>query len=509
MPRRKTKEEFIADAILKHGGEFDYSNVIYIGNKNKVVIICSIHGEFLLRPNDHLNGIKCKKCSGNYSLTSEEFILESKKLYGEKFKYITTNYVNSKTNITIECPNHGKITINPRLHLTNGNGCNKCTKEIMGKSRQTTKSEFINRSKKVHKNKYSYTEVQYNKAGEKVKITCLKHGIFEQTPESHMAGHGCPSCGYDLVSIKTRTGGKQFIERCQTKHNYKYNYENTNYTTGTHKISIVCPRHGAFKQIAANHLSGSGCPKCKAEKHRVEKCLTTEEFITRAKIIHGNRYDYSNTIYKTSREKVTIICREHGLFQQSAGLHMTGSNCTKCTGQFMNTDYFIEKALKVHKGIYDYSKVKYLGNDKYVEIVCKEHGVFTQTPHCHLRGGGCPVCASSLGELKIYNLLTLKNIEFKPQKHFKGCVYKNTLPFDFYIPPLELLIEFHGRQHYEYIEHFHKNIKGFEKRKLKDKIKKNYAEANHKFLCIPYWDFQNIEEILENELKALDTASTL
>ena len=126
------------------------------------------------------------------------------------------------------------------------------------------------------------------------------------------------------------------------------------------------------------------------------KKLTQEEFIARAKEVHGDKYDYSKVAYKNSSVKVCIVCPEHGEFWQNPSQHLSGVGCPKCAGKGKTREDFIEKATVVHNGKYDYSKVVYKGVDKKVCIICPEHGEFWQQPNLHLKGCGCPKCSGNV-----------------------------------------------------------------------------------------------------------------
>lgn len=122
------------------------------------------------------------------------------------------------------------------------------------------------------------------------------------------------------------------------------------------------------------------------------KKLTTEEFIERANKRHNFKYDYSKTEYIGSTLKTCIICKTHGEFWQRPHNHLKGQGCPKCSGNYMNTEYFIECSKKVHGNKYDYSLVDYTGKDIKVKIICPTHGIFEQRAGDHLRGHGCPLC---------------------------------------------------------------------------------------------------------------------
>ena len=127
--------------------------------------------------------------------------------------------------------------------------------------------------------------------------------------------------------------------------------------------------------------------------------LTTEEFIKKARVVHGDKYDYSKVEYVNNQTKVCIICKEHGEFWQRPLDHLKGHECSEC-GKIKNVESrkktiekFIDEAREVHGDKYDYSNVKYENTSTKVCIICKEHGEFWQAPYTHLNGHGCPKCA--------------------------------------------------------------------------------------------------------------------
>jgi len=151
-------------------------------------------------------------------------------------------------------------------------------------------------------------------------ITCQIHGDFQQDAGAHLKGSGCPQCA---IAVKSQ---EKFTEHAKAVHKDVYDYPNTKYVTARKKIIIECRKHGGFSQTPTNHLRGSGCPKCAREKGR----STTEQFIISCQNIHRNLYDYSKTLYSTSKEPVIIICSRHGEFRQKAENHLSGSGCPKC-----------------------------------------------------------------------------------------------------------------------------------------------------------------------------------
>ena len=121
---------------------------------------------------------------------------------------------------------------------------------------------------------------------------------------------------------------------------------------------------------------------------------TTQQLIQQFKKTHGDRYDYSLVEYVRSTEKVTIICRKHGAFEQLPNMHRKGQGCAACMydGKRSTLSDILIKFKEAHGDRYDYSLVKYKNIDTKVNIICKEHGIFRQSPYHHQRGNGCPKC---------------------------------------------------------------------------------------------------------------------
>ena len=131
------------------------------------------------------------------------------------------------------------------------------------------------------------------------------------------------------------------------------------------------------------------------------KALSVEQFIYRAQGVHGTTYDYSLASYINSKTQVEIICKEHGSFWQVPSSHLKGCGCPAHWSNTLKTTFqFLENAKKVHDTVYDYSLVMYITAKTKVEIICKEHGSFWQTPSHHLTGHGCPSCGGGFNPLK-------------------------------------------------------------------------------------------------------------
>ena len=302
-------------------------------------------------------------------LTTEEFIRRSKEKFGDKFDYLKTEYIDSKSKIIINCPEHDELRVRPSDHLNSITGCRLCGIYLL----KDTKNDFISKAEAVHKNTYDYSKVNYKKSLIPVTIICRKHGDFKQPPSRHLQGHGCPKCAYIIRGNTQR--------------------------------------------------------------------LSNNEFISKARDIHGDTYKYSKVDYKSSYKRVTIICPTHGEFKQK--------------------------------------------------------------PLDHLNGCGCQKCSSSKGERAVERFLIDNQIEFESQKKFNDCRIELPLPFDFYIPSKNMCIEFDGEQHYKgwWKNNPDKRRASLIKIRKRDAIKNNYCkEKSIQLLRIPYYEIDRIEEILSEEL---------
>lgn len=351
---------------------------------------------------------------------------------------------------------------------------------------------FIQKAKNIHNNKYNYDKVKYINSKEKVIITCPFHGDFYQIPNSHLNGKGCSKC-----SGKNKLTTEEFIQKARTIHGDKYDYTGTIYMTAKTPVQINCSIHGPFHQIPNNHTQGSGCPFCISRNIK-----DTEEFIRRAKVIHSDKYDYNKSIFIDGKSKVIISCKIHGDFEQSASEHIRGRGCPMCNkGINLTLEEFIQKAKQIHGNKYNYSKFIYMNSHTKGIIICSDHGEFLITPNNHINHKqGCSKCSFSKGELVLEEIFKKYNIKAESQYNIPEMV--NNYKIDFYLPEYRLLIEFHGKQHYEYIPFFHDGNYTFEDQKNRDNMvrdaairwKYGYLEFNYKQLN--YMTKEQFEEIV-------------
>lgn len=282
-----------------------------------------------------------------------------------------------------------------------------------------------------------------------------------------------------------------FIEKAIAVHGKKYDYSLVDYAGNKIKIKIICPIHAIFEQTPDNHLHNHGCSKC------VGLYMDNNLFIKKSVIIHKSKYDYSLVNYINDSTPIKIICPIHGIFTQSPHAHLNGSGCPKCVGFNKTTEVFISEAKLIHGNKYDYSLVEYTSATNKIKIICNKHGIFEQKPNKHLNGNGCKYCFESKGEIKIVRFLDDNNVEYVREKRFKNC--KNLLPllFDFYLPNQNLLIEYDGEQHFKSINYWGGDI-GFKSRQINDEIKNKFANENSiNLLRIKFSEINKVNQILK------------
>jgi G:T-mismatch repair DNA endonuclease (very short patch repair protein) len=342
-------------------------------------------------------------------------------------------------------------------------------------TKKSTTVEFVKKAREIHGDKYDYSCVEYKTAHEKVKIKCNIHGFFYQKSYIHLQNHGCSKCANILVSKKLQVNHEDFVKKANKIHKNKYKYPDP-YLGNKKKIKILCPKHGEIMQTPENHLLGSGCGKCSG---RYKKSI--KDFIKDAKKIHGEKYDYSLANYKNNKEKINIVCKKHGLFRQTPNEHLNKKGCKKCSYEkrFCSLDSFVQKAQKVHGNKYDYSLTNYTNSKEKINIVCKKHGLFKQTPKVHLEGSGCQKCSFvitriSKNQQTIYDYI-LKAISPNAKLEYKITVQSKIFHVDIFIPETNTVVEYYG-------DYWHCNPKKYDA---------NYFHPHKKMYAKDIWKCDN------------------
>lgn len=291
----------------------------------------------------------------------------------------------------------------------------------------------------------------------------------------------------------------KFISKSNIRHSNKYDYSLVNYVNSITKVEIICSEHGSFLVRPDAHVRKVGCPICNGGVK-----YDNLTFIDKCVELRGNDYLYDKVDYKNSTTKVLIGCKDHGYFNIRPANFLSGQGCSKCGGVYKRTiDEFKILSNRVHGDSYDYSLVDYQNNKTKVEIICKNHGEFYQSPKDHLRGSGCKLCVSSKGEELVESILKSFGLEYEREFKFKDClgISGMVLPFDFYLNKLNLIIEYDGRQHYESVSKFGGDL-ALKNLKLNDNIRNIWCfNKNIKLIRIRY---NNIVSDLDNLYSYID-----
>ena len=383
-------------------------------------------------------------------------------------------------------------------------------------SKKLSFNEFLKRAKNLYQDKYVYLfdehwwQINYkSKLKTKIKFK-FKDLIIKQRVKEHLDGR-IPSI---IHNYKTR---KEILKILKTKFpNYNYSLitqewwqENYKGLTQT-RIPIIIDEKIKYRYLKE---------LLNRQKIKIFK-LTREDFLKKAKEIHGNEYNYSlitkewwqKNYEKIKKTKIPIICKKHGVFYQTVFSHLqTKAGCQKCgieksthelnKKKRISFNDFKNRFYQIHDKFYfnfdeQWWEKNYKNTYTKIPLICPDHGEFFVTINMALQGTGCSKCNESKGERKIRKYLEENNINYKYQYPIKIKNRKKSLYFDFYLPEQNIAIEYDGIFHYE--DHPKQPLEITKKR---DELKNQYCKENNiKLIRIPYWEYDNIEKILEKEV---------
>lgn len=328
----KTTESFICKGSLIHDNFYTYPRTVYTKNSIEVTITCPIHGDFNQLPSNHLMGMGCRECGyekprnhsgvvysskdASSTTNSGRFFSQMLQMYGDTYEFSKFIYKGSVIAGVVICKFHGEFNKKP-CALLDGYGCKHCSHE----ARLLPTNEYIDKVNIIHNFLYTYGMTKYTGCQQYITVTCNIHGDFDISAASHLNGQGCQRCA-NKVSWTTDT----FISESMLVHNNFYTYPRTEYTGADKYVTITCPIHGDFDQMAKTHLDGSQCMQCCNDGQR----KTTEQFIFEARQVHGDTYLYPKVDYSNRTTPITICCRTHGDFNQLPYHHLQGSGCRQC-----------------------------------------------------------------------------------------------------------------------------------------------------------------------------------
>ena len=247
----------------------------------------------------------------------------------------------------------------------------------------------------MHGSRYDYSRSVYKGSETKLTIICRKHGPFRQSPYNHTSPRvrcGCSKCGrLSAASKQSKFAGEKFVQRARARHGQKYDYSRVGYQDAHTKVCIICPVHGKFWQQADSHIRKCGCPKCGAARRGKQRSAQANRmFISKARTIHGRKYDYAESHYSLARVSVVIRCPRHGPFLQTPNSHLSGRGCPGCRLETLRACFakssteFRRDARKVHGNRFSYTD-DYMNQITPLIITCRVHGPFKQLPLNHLK----------------------------------------------------------------------------------------------------------------------------
>lgn len=308
--RRTPLDKFIATAREKHGDKYDYSSMSFTGIRKSINVICPEHGIFKVTASCHLDGAgcpECRKANGNpIALTTARFmesLAKSRPDHGYDLSRVVL--VNSKSVITVICPEHGEFYPTASNFLYQKSGCPKCASAKRGLSSRKSNESLIAQFREVHGDTYHYIGFEFN-GKRTVQYVCPRHGFVNQLVDSHLRGHGCSKCGIDVYNTAT------FVNKAISVHGTAYDYSRVEYTNAFNKVEIVCPKHGSFWQGPTYHVNnGHGCPLCASVGPSAGQLELAEAISKFARV---------ELECSTTRFRADILLPEHGIAVEYHGL---------------------------------------------------------------------------------------------------------------------------------------------------------------------------------------------
>ena len=422
------------------------------------------------------------------------FIDKMKSIHGDRYDYSLVDFkLNDKT-VTLRCKKHDNIYTQEIRRAYNSYGCIYCQRETKIKPLD----QFIMDARATHGDKYDYSKVVYEHSNKPVTIICKVHGEFLQRPANHIKGQNCPKCVIDKVRSKVITPISDpearekfknlFIEKAIKKYGDEYNYDKVVFMHSDLPVTITCKIHGDFTITPHTFLRPNikGCKKCSnnSEERR-------QEYIDKAIKKYGDIYDYSKL--DMNEEYIYIYCKLHDVeFRQLRRGHLAGTACKECyqKGYKVTKEEFISRAISKFGNLFTYDKVNFVNMHTPVTITCTEHEDFDIPPTELLRSDRkslCPICVSSKGEKIIYSILKELKIKFNKEYKIPTFIYR----YDFYLPEFNLIIEYHGGQHFISTNGFFRQ--SLEEVKENDKVKESLAKLKgYRYLIL---DSENEEEL--------------
>lgn len=299
-------------------------------------------------------------------LTSDKVIEQFKQVHGDDFGYENVIYVGTHTKVEIYCKKHNLTFHQTPKNHKQGSKCYYCGRENQIEKAKKGIEEFTNELFKVYGYEYDFSKIDYVNTKTEIEVLCKTHGSFMRKPCDLLNGVACKKCKLD----KSKYNNKElFIKESTKLFGDITDYSLVNEMGARNKVTLICTKHKCeFTLTVSSRLAGQKCPKCSAENYSKIRTKTTEEFVSKAKEVHGDNCDYTDTIYKSCNEKISVKCNIHNLyFETIPENHMRGGRCRKCLSEN------ISNALKGKEGTCGYTRSRYIAQagdrEAYVYII--------------------------------------------------------------------------------------------------------------------------------------------
>lgn len=250
-----------------------------------------------------------------------EFVAKANLKHANAYQYLDP-VKTDEGKVRITCPEHGVFEQAPNKHLF-GRGCPKCGGRL-------GPEDLLKKYQAMHPTlDFSLADLSDNEGD--VTLICPTHGQFTKRRKNLAIGQGCPACGYERTGQKMRNKPEDMGKIFKDVHGDRYTYHWGTYTKSTSPMKMTCKEHGDFWQKPDFHRTGVGCGKCGYQAVSKYHISNLDNFIEQARKIHGDKYDYSKSVYVHSKEDIEIVCKTHGSFWQRPNNHLMGAICPTCS----------------------------------------------------------------------------------------------------------------------------------------------------------------------------------
>lgn len=468
----------------------------YKNANSKIVFKCLLcEAEFTATPHNILQSkICCKNCK-DIGLSAHGRFLEKVSKKFPKISVLST-YVDKSTKIKFKCLDCGhEFEILPQNLLASKYGCSKCADKAISEQLSMSHEDFVDKINEINPNIEILTRL--NGVNNDITCRCKIDGNIWSTQAKHILydGSNCPKCSRKTANTLTTKSHDEFVE--ELRHKNKNLRVIGKYINAHTKIKFECLVCGELFEAQPSNILNSkyGCVKC---ANTFKK--THEDFLL---TIQNNDIEVLDE-YVNNKTKIRYFCKQHNYNGEALPSSFRNKYlCPICAGiKSKTTEEFKEEMRQINGDIEIIGE--YINNYTKIKCFCKIHNVEFSTKPTHLlENVGCPICNKSKGEKEIAKILNLHSVDFIPQQKYENLLGTGggLLSYDFYLPKYNLLIEYQGQFHDGNITGNYQTEEMLQIQQEHDRRKKQYAKENNiELLEIWYWDYKNIEQILESRL---------